>query len=313
MDKAQELYDELIEKFFVPMPVDDLTVVQERVRETAHRHARIFDRYISTIVDIINTLSLPWNMSYEVLANTSAALVRNAFGIAGPDENGVKGAAFDAAIEKICDKVLSGHLEFLRKLNVHGRFAKSFAAINRQGAVLFYGAVEDFLLTSIEIELEHDSALLQRVAKKNDSRLGSASVPLNVLIESGANCSAAHLVMETIRPRLNNLATITTLCEDVFRREFSDVMKPQQRVGLMLFHLRNLIAHRGGVVDRKFLDDTKTLAPERGFALGEHVSIGHAGLLGFLNFCIWCMVAIGESTGLDARPKSFKGKGGKET
>lgn len=311
MDNAQ--YDELIEKFFVPMPVDDLTVVQDRMRETEHRHARTFDRYISTLIDIINTLSLPWNMSYEVILNTSVALVKIASGIAGPDIKGVKNAAFDAALDKVCDNVVDGHLELLRELAIHDRFAKSFAAINRQGAVLFYGAAEDFLLTSVEIELEHNSALLQRVAKKNDSRLNSASIPLSVLIESGSNVSAAHLVMETIRPRLNNLAAITSLCGDVFHREFADAMKPQQRVGLILFHLRNLIAHRGGVVDRKFLDDTKNLAPGGAFALGEHVSIGHTGLLGFLNYCIWCMIAIGESTGLDARPGSFKGKGGEET
>jgi len=267
------------EVFLVPPSFDEsVAVLIERVELLPTRRKEIAQAFLENLNGVIRTLSIPFTYTYSQVHSLHWQRFLIAERIRArslPNENERESAARSNAKNKF-DVFLAGENGLKVADEVLGRLAAlkeetdSLAAareLTRQGAVLIWSAFE-VLARDIFIDLLNqypslaDRLLANAAGRK---RFTVEKIDWQTLSSFGFNLSSNLGTLLAQRADLDDIQTI----RDAFGALFPNAVKCNQSLAdSRLWHLyqtRNLIVHRRGVVDQRYIENTGTTLP-----IGSH-------------------------------------------
>jgi len=287
------------EVFLVPPSFDEsVAVLIERVELLPTRRKEIAQAFLENLNGVIRTLSIPFTYTYSQVHSLHWQRFLMAERIRArslPSENERESAARSNAKNKfevflaeengleVADEVL-GRLAALKEETDSLAAARE---LTRQGVVLIWSAFE-VLARDIFIDLLNqypslaDRLLANAAGRK---RFTVEKIDWQTLSSFGFNLSSNLGTLLAQRADLDDIQTI----RDAFGALFPNAGKCNQSLAdYRLWHLyqtRNLIVHRRGVVDQRYIDNTGTTLP-----IGTHMWITPAEIENFFG----AVVAAGE-------------------
>jgi len=263
------------EVFLVPPSFDEsVAVLIERVELLPTRRKEIAQAFLENLNGVIRTLSIPFTYTYSQVHSLHWQRFLIAERIRArslPNENERESAARSNAKNKF--EVFLAEENGLKVADeVFGRLAalkeetNSLAAareLTRQGVVLIWSAFE-VLARDIFIDLLNqypslaDRLLANAAGRK---RFTVEKIDWQTLSSFGFNLSSNLGTLLAQRADLDDIQTI----RDAFGALFPNAGKCNQSLAnYRLWHLyqtRNLIVHRRGVVDQRYIENTGTTLP----------------------------------------------------
>jgi len=289
------------EVFLVPPSFDEsVAVLIERVELLPTRRKEIAQAFLENLKGVILTLSIPFTYTYSQVhslhwqvfliaerirarslpnenerESASRSNAKNKFDVFLAEENGLK----------VADEVL----DRLAALKEEPDSLAAARELTRQGVVLIWSAFE-VLARDIFIDLLNQyPSLADRLLASSTGRkrFTVEKIDWQTLSSFGFNLSSNLGTLLAQRADLDDIQTI----RDAFGALFPNAGKCNQSLAdsrlWHLYHTRNLIVHRRGVVDQRYIENTGTTLP-----IGSHMWVTPAEIEDFFGAVVAAGVEI---------------------